>query len=90
MIGSPALSQAISTTITLNVNKCLIDQPSGFVSGKPVFIIKNTAHQAAQASFRDIFGKLYEGETLVRIDAGIPNDQKVVLTGNLINIDDSD
>jgi len=77
-------------TVFLNVNKCLIDQSLGFTSSTSVFNVTNTAHKKAQASFRDLFGTLYSGETLVRINAGIPNDQKVVLTGNVLDLDASD
>jgi len=80
----------IIDTAFFNVNKCIMEQSEGVTSNTSTFVIQNSAYKKGQASFRDIFGTLLAGETLVRIDAGIPDVQKVVLTGNLLDLDAAD
>lgn len=72
--------------VIFSINKSIIDQPTGVSASKPVFIVENVAEKTAGATFRDLHGTLFSGETLVRIDAGIPDNQRVVLTGNIIDL----
>lgn len=59
---------------------------TGVGSGKPLMVIKDTAHRpGSQFVLENIAGDLLAGETVVRLDAGLPNDQRFLLKDSQIN-----
>jgi len=59
---------------------------TGVSTNKPVIVIKDSAHRPGQQfSIGDVGGNLLSGETLVRLDAGLPNDQKFLLKDSQID-----
>ncbi|MEE9367034.1 MAG: hypothetical protein V3W44_10130 [Dehalococcoidales bacterium] len=71
---------------TLNLSKCFISQRTGSTTSKPFLSVINTAYKPAQVSLRDNFGTLLAGESLLRVDAGLPNTHKVIVTGHTIDL----
>ncbi len=68
-----------------NINKCLFAERIVGTSNDSVVSVFNSSGKASQFSMRDNFGELLSGETLVRIDAGIPDTHSIAISGNTID-----
>jgi len=73
----------VDTSISMAVNGCLFNALNELGSGGPLFSLKNTGYKEGGAIFNRNGGILYSGESLVRVDAGIPNDYNVEVINSI-------
>jgi len=77
----------LDSCVIVEITSCLFDDTANTGSGGPLFSIKDSSYKEGRAVFLTNGGRLYSGESLVRIDAGLPSTYRVEVIDSLFIVD---